>query len=236
MFALGLFEHPVQLSPLPVEEHGKQARELAGKEIVLLKNAGGLLPLSGHQLSSVAVIGGDADHNIAGGGSSLVKPTYLVSMLEGIRRRVGEGVRVEYAEGIDPAAAVDLLPGPPLVPSSVLTPAVSSSEVHGLHAEYWTNTRFEGEPELVRTDRQVALNLGFFNYSIFNASSLKTPEEFNNAVSVRWTGSLTAPVTGEYTLSLTHLGTVRLYLDDQLLIDDPGITLETRSVRLTWVE
>src|SRR2546421_7363830 len=118
MFALGLFEHPVQISPLPVEEHGKQAREIAGKGIVLLKNAGGLLPLSSNEVRSVAIIGGDADHNIVAGGSSLVKPTYLVSMLEGIRRRVsdgGTGVRVQYAEGTDPASAADLLPGPPLV-------------------------------------------------------------------------------------------------------------------------
>src|SRR5205807_739980 len=235
MFALGLFEHPVQISPLPVEEHGKQAREIAGKGIVLLKNAGGLLPLSGQELHSVAVIGADADHNIAGGGSSLVKPTYLVSMLEGIRRRVGEGVRVQYTEGTDPASAADLLPGPPLVPSSVLTPTGSGPQVHGLYAQYWTNTRFEGEPRPVRTDRQLALNLGFFNYSLFNASSLGTPEEFNNAISVRWTGSLTAPVTGEYTLALTHLGTARLFLDGQLLIDEPGVTLRTQSVTLQLV-
>ncbi|MFL5698016.1 MAG: glycoside hydrolase family 3 C-terminal domain-containing protein [Ktedonobacteraceae bacterium] len=235
MFALGLFEHPVEIRPLPVQEHGKQAREIADKGIVLLKNAGGLLPLSSQQVRSVAVIGGDADHNIVGGGSSLVKPTYLVSMLEGIRRRVGEGVRVEYAEGVDPASAADLLPGPPLVPSSILTPAGSGPQAHGLHAEYWTNTRFEGEPRLVRTDRQVALNLGFFNYSIFNASSLRTPEEFNNAISVRWTGSITAPVTGKYTLSLTHLGTARLFLDGQLLIEDAGITLGTHSVTLQLV-
>ena len=235
MFAHGLFEHLVQVTPLPVEEHGKQAREIAGKGIVLLKNAGELLPLSSHQVHSVAVIGGDAANYITGGGSSFVKPTYLVSTLEGIRRRAGEGVRVEYAEGVDPASAADLLPGPPLVPSSILTPAGSGPEVHGLYAEYWTNTRFEGEPRLVRTDRQVALNLGFFNFGLFNASSLKTPEEFNNAISVRWRGSLTAPATDEYTLSLTHLGTARLYLDGQLLIDDPGITLGTRSVTLQLV-
>ena len=235
MFALGLFEYPVQFRPLPVEEHGKLAREIAGKGIVLLKNAAGLLPLSSQELRSVAVIGGDADHNITGGGSSLVKPTYLVSILEGIRHRVSESVRVEYAAGVDPATAADLLPGPPLVPSSVLTPTGSGPEVHGLHAEYWTNTHFEGEPKLVRTDRQVALNLGFFNYSIFNASSLTTPEEFNNAISVRWTGSITAPTTGEYTLSLTHLGTARLFLDGRLLIDDPGSTLGTQSVTLQLV-
>ena len=43
------------------------------------------------------------------------------------------------------------------------------------------------------------------------------------------------PTTGNYTLSLTHLGTARLYLDGQLLIEDPGITLETRSVTMHLV-
>jgi beta-glucosidase len=235
MFALGLFDKLVQITPFPVQEHGKLAREIAGKGIVLLKNADGLLPLANHEVRSVAVIGADADNNIAGGGSSVVQPTYFVSILEGIRRRAGEGVRVEYAEGTDPASAASLLPGPPPVPSSVLTPTDSGSEVHGLHAEYWTNTRFEGEPTLVRIDRQVELNLGFFNYSTFNASSLTNPPELNNAISVRWTGGITVPTTGNYTLSLTHLGTACLYLDGQLLIEDPGITLETRSVTMYLV-
>ncbi len=235
MFALGLFDRPVQITPLPVQEHGRLAREIAGKGIVLLKNADGLLPLASHEMRSVAVIGADTDNNIAGGGSSVVQPTYVVSILEGIRRRASEGVRAESAAGVDPASAADLLPGPPAVPSSVLTPTDFGSEIHGLHAEYWTNARFEGEPTLVRIDRQVALNLGFFNYSNFNASSLTTPPELTNAISVRWTGGITVPTTGDYTLSLTHLGTARLYLDGQLLIDNPGITLETRSVTMYLV-
>jgi beta-glucosidase len=235
MFALGLFDQLVQITPFPVQEHGKLAREIAGKGIVLLKNADGLLPLASHEVRSVAVIGADADNNIAGGGSSVVQPTYFVSILEGIRRRAGEGVRVEYAEGTDPVSAAALLPGPPAVPSSVLTPTDSSSEIHGLHAEYWTNTHFEGEPTLIRIDRQVALNLGFFNYSTFNASSLTTPPELTNAISVRWTGGITVPTTENYTLSLTHLGTARLYLDGQLLIEGPGVTLETQSVTMHLV-
>ncbi len=235
MFALGLFDKPVQITPFPVHEHGKLAREIAGKGIVLLKNTDALLPLASQELRSLAVIGADANNNIAGGGSSVVEPTYFVSILEGIRRRAGEGVRVEYAEGTDPASAAALLPGSPPIPSSVLMPTGSDSEVHGLHAEYWTNTRFEGKPTLVRIDRQVDLNLGFFNYSTFNASSLTMPPELNNAISVRWTGSITVPTTGNYTLSLTHLGTARLYLDGQLLIEDPGITLETRSLTMHLV-
>jgi len=235
MFALGLFEHPVGIRPFSIQEHGQWARTIASQGIVLLKNREALLPLSSDALSSVAIIGADANANIAGGGSSLVKPTYLVSMLEGIRRRAGAGIQVEYAEGVDPLSAADLLPGPPPVPSSVLTPAGSGSGVRGLHAEYWTNTRFAGEPSLVRTDRQVALNLGFFNYPGFNACLISTPLEFNNIMSVRWTGSITAPVTGDYTLSLTHLGTARLFLDGQRLIDDPGVTLSTQSASVHLV-
>ncbi len=235
MFAFGLFDQPVQITPFPVQEHGKLAREIAGKGIVLLKNADGLLPLVSDEVHSVAVIGADADNNIAGGGSSVVQPTYFVSILEGIRRRAGKGVRVEYAEGTDPASAANLLPGPPPVPSSVLTPTDSGSEVHGLHAEYWTNTHFEGEPMLLRIDRQVDLNLGFFNYNSFNASSLTNPPELNNAISVRWTGAIIVPTTGNYTLSLTHLGTARLYLDGQLRIEDSGTTLESRSVTMHLV-
>src|SRR5260221_4577808 len=218
MFAFGLFDSPPQIGPLPVAEHGKLARAIAGQGIVLLKNARELLPLSAPELRSLAVIGADADRYIAEGVSALVQPTYLVSIQEGMRRRAGAGVRVEYAEGTDPLSAADLLPGLPLVPSSVLRPNGTSPQTRGLQAEYWTNPRFEGEPGLVRTDRQVGLNLGLFNFAMANASSLPPlSEDFNNAMSVRWTGSLTAPATGNYTLSLTHLGKGRRFLHCQRL-------------------
>ena len=231
MFAFGIFDHPVQITPLLEQEHGQLAREIAGKGIVLLKNTGGLLPLASHELRSLAVIGADADRYIAGGGSALVQPTYLVSILESMRQCVGDGALVEYAEGTDPVSAADLLPGPASIPSSVLTPSGSAPQARGLRAEYWTNARFEGEPSLVRVERQVGLNLGLFNFAMANASPLpQLPEVFNNAMSVRWTGSLIAPTTGDYILSLTHLGTARLFLDGQLLIDDPGLTLRIESV------
>ncbi len=236
MFAFGLFDRPVQITPLPVEEHGKLAREIASQGVVLLKNARELLPFSSHEVRSLAVIGADSDHYITGAGSSLVQPMYLVSILQGIQRHAGEGVRVEYAEGTDAVSAADLLPGPPLVPSSVLTPTDSPPDSHGLYAEYWTNAHFEGEPRLVRVDRQAGLNLGLFNAGILNACSLPpVPEEFNNTMSVRWTGSLTAPATGSYAFSLTHLGTVRFFLDGRVLIDDPGISLQTQSVTLSLI-
>lgn len=227
MFAFELFEQPPQIAPLPVQEHGRLARKIAGQGIVLLKNTDALLPLAAQELRSIAVIGADADSYIAGGGSSYVKPTYLVSMLEGIRQRVGEGVRVDYAAGVDAPSAADLLPGLPGVPSSVLRPVGADEQMYGLRAEYWTNPHFEGEPALVRVDRQISLNLGFFNF----ISALPVlPLNFGSTISVRWTGSITPPVSGDYTLALSHLGTARLFLNDQVLIDDPGLTLETHAV------
>src|SRR5260370_17975076 len=45
MFAFGLFDRPVQITPLPEQEHGQPAREIPGKGIILLENPGGALPL-----------------------------------------------------------------------------------------------------------------------------------------------------------------------------------------------
>ncbi|MBA3943736.1 MAG: glycoside hydrolase family 3 C-terminal domain-containing protein [Herpetosiphonaceae bacterium] len=226
MFAYGLFDQPVQIGPLPVQQDGQTARQIADQAIVLLKNASGTLPLTSSALHSIAVIGPDADDASAqGGGSSRVEPTYTVSPLDGISQRAGDAVQVEYAAGVDPISSAALNPGDPAVPSAVLTPAGATPDVHGLHAEYWTNQTFMGTPYLVRTDPQADLNLGFLNYPSFRADSPKlpvTPTALNGRISVRWTGSITAPTTGAYTLSLTSAGTSQLYLDNQLVIDNPA--------------
>jgi beta-glucosidase len=220
---LGLLDHPLELRQIPVQRHGEQARAIAEAGIVLLKNAGGLLPLATGDLRSIAVIGPDADNiSAAGGGSALVPPAYGVSPLEGIRRRAGDGVRVAYAPGADPIGAGVLLPGPPAVPSAVLTPAGPAPAEHGLLAEYWANPDLAGEPALVRTEPRAEMNRGFFDLPGLNAASPKltpTPADLPGRMSVRWSGQLTPPTTGDYTLSLTSLGRARLTLDQQVLIN-----------------
>jgi beta-glucosidase len=77
-----------------------------------------------------------------------------------------------------------------------------------------------GEPVVVRTERQAELNRGFFDIDAgLRASSPKLPPlppELPPRLSARWTGSLRAPLTGEYLLSLTSLGSARLLLDGQV--------------------
>lgn len=111
MFTAGLFDttHPGG-GPVDTAEHRAVARQAATESIVLLKNEGGALPLNSKKIRSLAVIGPSASiARPGGGGSSLVRPLYTVSTLDGIKEAAGAGVRVEYSLGVpmqgeDPAA------------------------------------------------------------------------------------------------------------------------------------
>lgn len=79
--------------------HLDLALEVARKGIVLLKNAGGALPLDRAQVGSVVVVGGLATvPNMGDTGSSNVAPTAAVSPLDGILARAG-GVAVAHVAG-----------------------------------------------------------------------------------------------------------------------------------------
>ncbi len=73
IFAVGLFDHPVQMQVPDVDRGFALAQSIAEKSIVLLKNKGGVLPLSG--VRAIALIGGHADVGVlSGGGSAQVDP------------------------------------------------------------------------------------------------------------------------------------------------------------------
>jgi beta-glucosidase len=82
-------------------EHVALAREAAEKGIVLLKNEGGLLPLDGGTVKSVAVVGRLADApNLGDYGSSRVYPPDTVTVVEGLRDALGV-VGVIHESGAD---------------------------------------------------------------------------------------------------------------------------------------
>ena len=99
---LGLFENPYVDADYAEKttnspEHRALALKVAEEEIVLLKNDNGLLPLDAKKLKSIAVIGPNAADVHLGGYSR--DPGHGVSVLDGIRARVGPGLKVLYAEG-----------------------------------------------------------------------------------------------------------------------------------------
>ncbi|MFJ2551169.1 glycoside hydrolase family 3 C-terminal domain-containing protein [Microbacterium sp. NPDC087591] len=89
-------ERPAVSGPLDVDAHHALAREAAGRSIVLLKNDGGVLPLSATQ--KVAVIGAFAtEPRFQGAGSSLINPTKVDAALDELRAVGGDNVT--YAAG-----------------------------------------------------------------------------------------------------------------------------------------
>jgi beta-glucosidase len=106
----GLMDHP-HAATGEVDTPAQQAVARQGETegIVLLKNQGTLLPLDASKIHSIAVIGPNAlVARTGGGGSSLVRPKYAVSPLQGIEKRAGAGIQITSAlgvgmEGEDPA-------------------------------------------------------------------------------------------------------------------------------------
>ena len=101
-FELGLFDHPYvdpkraeQVSNTP--ENQQLALRAAHEAITLLKNQNNLLPLDLSKTKRIAVIGPNAADVHLGGYSG--EPGRGVSVLQGIKEKVGSKAEVLYAEG-----------------------------------------------------------------------------------------------------------------------------------------
>jgi beta-glucosidase len=101
-FQMGLFEDPF-VDPARAEEicgskaHGQLALQAAHETITLLKNEKQLLPLNPTKLKTIAVIGPNANRIMLGGYSGV--PPHHVTVLDGVKAKVGAGVKVLYSEG-----------------------------------------------------------------------------------------------------------------------------------------
>lgn len=103
-FKAGLFEkRPVDpekaKSKLRTTGHVELARKIAEESIVLLKNDSSILPLDKSGIKSIAVIGPNADQVQYGDYSYTRDNKSGVTILEGIKELLGNGVKVNYAKG-----------------------------------------------------------------------------------------------------------------------------------------
>ena len=86
-------------------EHRDVARTAAERAAVLLRNEGDVLPLDASSLGSIAVIGplADSKRDTLGPWCFDFDLDETVTVLEGIRSKVGDAVKIDYAPGIRPA-------------------------------------------------------------------------------------------------------------------------------------
>ena len=101
-FQLGLFDDPY-VDPdaadalVGCDAHRLLALQAARQTITLLKNENNLAPLSLDGIKTIAVIGPNANRSMLGGYSGI--PKHDVTVLEGIKARVGDRAKVLYSEG-----------------------------------------------------------------------------------------------------------------------------------------
>lgn len=211
-FKLGMFDPPervahaqIPFSVVDSEPHRKLALKTARESMVLLKNDG-LLPLS-KDLKTVAVIGPNADDKDVLHGNYNGTSSYAITPLEGIKRAVSPKTKVLYAKGCDLQGFSALEP----IPSANLLPADGAKGANGLAAEYFNNENLQGEPALKRIDANVDFAWEF---------GAPAPGIGKDHFSIRWTGKLIAPLTGDYVIGTTTDDGVRLSLDGKSLIHD----------------
>ena len=199
---VGAFENPdiPEEQAIDRPEHRALIRQAGAEGIVLLKNEG-ILPLDRVKLEKIAVIGPNAKTaQIMGGGSAQLNAHYRVSPFDGIFAGVGEEIELAHEVGCTNSKMLPLLPQM-LSVDYFNSPDLSGEVVH----------RAETEGSEIMWLQNVAPDVDRIQFSA-RLMTRFTPTE-----------------DGDYHFGLTSAGRSRLFVDDQLLVDnwddwEPGDT------------
>jgi beta-glucosidase len=176
-------------------EHAELALQTARESMVLLKNANGILPLS-KELSSIAVIGPQADDRHFLLGNYFGVPTNRTTILEGIREKVSTQTKVHYFKGVNVA---DEQPVFDVIPASHIPT--------GIIVEYYDNSKFEGEPVYREKASVVDFEWG---------GAAPVPAVRPGKFAIRYTGTIRSDVTKAFELAVLETGgSYRLFIDEE---------------------
>lgn len=153
-FRLGLFD-PAAVVPfaqtgdnaLEAPEHTAHSLKVARQSIVLLKNEGNALPLK-KSVKKIAVIGPNADNPISVLGNYNGIPSRIVTVLDGIREKLGSGVEVVYEKAVN-------FTNDTLLAYTDVSATYSTNGKSGVKAEYFSNEKLEGVPAVTQTEADI---------------------------------------------------------------------------------
>jgi beta-glucosidase len=186
------------------EKHQKLALEAAIASMVLVKNENNILPIT-NKINKIAVIGPMADKkfsNETGGSSGVLGVPYDITALKGLKERFGNKITNI------PFSINELY-------QNIGSPYVyhldkDGNKVDGFLANY------SGVNPVTNEKSNVINSTSDINFNWEMASpdrTLLSSDKFN----AEWSGTLTPPVSGKYTIRIKGTQIVDLYLDGQLV-------------------
>jgi beta-glucosidase len=199
---LGLFDPPSRVpyamvpdSELMSPQHRALALNLARESMVLLKN-NGVLPLE-PGIERIAVIGPLADQADVLLGNYNGQARNPVTALAGIHAAF-PNAKITFEPGTNFLSTLVTVPSPMLA---------APGGQPGLKGEYYKGAGFQGSPSLTRTDANIAFDTD---------TALVLPDA--GPLSVRWTGTLTVPEAGTWSIGLAGAN-AKLWIDGKLAVD-----------------
>lgn len=211
-FQLGMFDSPAKVKyaqikedVLEAPEHKALALKMARQSIVLLKNQNNLLPLQKEKIRKIAVLGPNADNSISILGNYNGTPSQAVTLLEGIKNKLGGGVEVVYEKAIN--FTNDTL----LAYDKNAAGQFSYESKKGFKAEYFNNKDLSGSPEVARVEETLD---HFWQEGQIVAGSIKA-----NNFSARFTTNYAATATGNVTFELEADDGYKLFVNGKEVIN-----------------
>jgi beta-glucosidase len=189
---LGMFDPPsmvpyAQIDPAKLDsaEHRQLALKIAEGSMVLLKNDG-VLPIKGAK--RILVVGPLADQTDVLLGNYNGQPTHTVSVLEGMKKAFPDA-KITYVPGTQFLSNT----GEP-VPASALR---TEDGRPGLKAEYRTGDSQDPKAPIAETRTEGNVDV----------TGSRIPASVKGqGFGVRWTGTITAPETGDYRVGIQTTG------------------------------
>ena len=211
-FKLGMFDPPemVKYAQIPYSEndsenHRQLSLKVAQESIVLLKNKDNALPLK-KDLKKIAVIGPTADSYEMLLGNYNGTPSKYVTPLQGIINKLSGRTEVVYEQGCN------------LAKGGAITHTLGSSMLgfdgrKGLKLECFKNKDMTGEPYFTKVDEIPRTENWISGAGIPELSR-------DSELALRWSGTISVPETGDYSMTVRGNDKYRLVIDDNVLVED----------------
>ncbi|UPK72247.1 glycoside hydrolase family 3 C-terminal domain-containing protein [Chitinophaga filiformis] len=209
-YRLGMFDPASQVkyaqtpeSVLESPEHVAHALKMARESIVLLQNRDQLLPLS-RTIRKIAVIGPNADNKIAVLGNYNGTPSHVVTLLEGIKKKLGPDAEVIYEKAVN-------YTNDTLLAYRDIAPLLSFNGEQGVQAQYYNNEKLSGEPVKSLIEKDID--------HYWAEGQTPVPGLGTIHYSARYTTLLSAPKSETMNFEIEGDDGYRLYINDKMIVD-----------------